>query len=101
MVGYETDEGAFVYLTWTKFFTFDQRSRAFTNLTLVAPTGRSNPENLCSGFFLIRSWIGRHHRLDCGAPGRRRRRSPAGLLRREAEEPQPNAGASKREREME
>lgn len=90
MVGYETDEGAFVYLTWTKFFTFDQ-----------TPTGRSNPENLCSGFFLIRSWIGRHHRLDCGAPGRRRRRSPAGILRREAEEPQPNAGASKREREME
>lgn len=50
MVGYETDEGAFVYLTWAKFFTFDQRSRAFTNLTLVAPTGRSDPETFVPSF---------------------------------------------------
>lgn len=34
MVGYESDEGAFVYLTWRRFFTFDQRSRAFTHSSL-------------------------------------------------------------------
>lgn len=34
MVGYESDEGGFVYLTWRKFFTFDQRSRVFTHSSL-------------------------------------------------------------------